>query len=161
MKSFKQYLGPEATKKQDTQEVSRQKKNLDRLSNEYNKMSKDEGGGGMAKAHADMFSNTKKAIHHEHIEKVGGGYEVESEHGNKNLGKTKTLAAAKKRLGQIEYFKHMKEDGGAMVAAPTNSVAGVAGSGDSRTPASQREPGVSKKRNPIVNMLARRALPKV
>ena len=25
-------------------------------------MSKDEGGGGMAKAHADMFANTKKAI---------------------------------------------------------------------------------------------------
>lgn len=45
----------------------------------------------------------------EHIEKVGGGYEVESEHGNKNLGKSKTLAGAKKRLAQVEYFKHMKE----------------------------------------------------
>ena len=45
----------------------------------------------------------------EHIVKTGSGYEVESEHGNKNLGKTKTLAAAKKRLKQIEYFKHMGE----------------------------------------------------
>jgi len=45
----------------------------------------------------------------EHIEKVKGGYEVESEHGNKNLGKSPTLAGAKKRLKQVEYFKHMKE----------------------------------------------------
>ena len=46
----------------------------------------------------------------EHIEKVAGGYEVESEHGNKNLGKSSTLAGAKKRLKQVEYFKHMKEE---------------------------------------------------
>jgi hypothetical protein len=45
----------------------------------------------------------------EHIEKVKGGYEVKSEHGNKNLGKSPTLAGAKKRLKQIEYFKHVKE----------------------------------------------------
>lgn len=44
----------------------------------------------------------------EHIEKVKGGYEVESEHGNKNLGKSPTLAGAKKRLKQIEYFKYLK-----------------------------------------------------
>jgi len=46
----------------------------------------------------------------EHIEKVKGGYEVESEHGNKNLGKSPTLAGAKKRLKQVEYFKHVKEE---------------------------------------------------
>ena len=46
----------------------------------------------------------------EHIEKVKGGYEVESEHGNKNLGKSKSLSAAKKRLKQVEYFKHMHEE---------------------------------------------------
>jgi hypothetical protein len=46
----------------------------------------------------------------EHIEKVKGGYEVESEHGNKNLGKYNSMAGAKKRLKQIEYFKHMKEE---------------------------------------------------
>ena len=44
----------------------------------------------------------------EHIEKIKGGYEVESEHGNKNLGKTTSLEAAKKRLRQVEYFKHLK-----------------------------------------------------
>jgi hypothetical protein len=42
----------------------------------------------------------------EHIEKINGGYEVESEHGNKNLGKSPTKAGALKRLRQIEYFKH-------------------------------------------------------
>jgi hypothetical protein len=52
---------------------------------------------------------------------------------------------------------NIKED--AMAAAPANSVAGVAGSGDSRLPASQREPGVSKKRTPIFMRLARRKLP--
>jgi hypothetical protein len=115
MKSFSQFLGPEATKRQDKQEITRQKKHLDQKTAEYNKMSHDEGGGGMAKAHADMFANTKKAIHSEEV---------------------------------------VSEDGAMGVSA-------IAGTGDSRLPASQREPGVSKKRNPIVQKLARRALPKV
>lgn len=39
------------------------------------------------------------------IKKVKGGYVVTSEEG-KNLSKTlPTLAAAKKRLAQVEYFK--------------------------------------------------------
>lgn len=54
-----------------------------------------------------MFANGEPFVQ-EHIEKVAGGYEVESEHGNKNLGKTTSLKAAKKRLRQIEYFKHLK-----------------------------------------------------
>jgi len=118
MKSFKQYLGPEATKANDKKNITQQKRNLDRLTGEYNKMSSDEGGGGMAKAHAKMFSNTKKAIHSEEV---------------------------------------VQEDG----MAGGMTVAAVSGTGDSRLPASQREPGVSKKRNPIIQDLARRALPKV
>ena len=43
----------------------------------------------------------------EYIVKTDGGYEVKSEKG-KNLGKTTSLDAAKKRLKQIEYFKHLK-----------------------------------------------------
>lgn len=43
----------------------------------------------------------------EYIVKSGSGYEVKSEKG-KNLGKTTSLDAAKKRLRQIEYFKHLK-----------------------------------------------------
>lgn len=46
-------------------------------------------------------------------------------------------------------------------SAPTNTVSGVAGTGDSRLPPSQREPGVSKKRNPIMMRLARRKPPKI
>ena len=59
-------------------------------------------------------------INKEHIEKVAGGYEVESEHGNKNLGKYKSLAGAKKRLKQVEYFKHMAEETGAYEKAEEN-----------------------------------------
>ena len=46
-------------------------------------------------------------------------------------------------------------------SAPTNTVGSVAGTGDSRLPANQREPGVSKKRNPIMMRLARRKAPKI
>lgn len=60
----------------------------------------------------------------------------------------------------MKTFKDfVKEDG--MAAAPTNSVAGVAGSGDTRLPQSQREPGVSKKRNPVMASMFRRKAPKV
>ena len=45
----------------------------------------------------------------ETIVKVDSGYEVHSETG-KNLGGSPTLAGAKKRLKQVEYFKHMKEE---------------------------------------------------
>lgn len=59
----------------------------------------------------------------------------------------------------MKTFKEfINEDGmgAGVVAAPTNSVAGVAGSGDSRLPTSQREPGVSKKHNPVMGMTKRK-----
>lgn len=62
------------------------------------------------KAGEELLKKPAPQKTNEHIEKVAGGYEVESEHGNKNLGKSKTLAGAKKRLAQVEYFKHVKED---------------------------------------------------
>ena len=46
-------------------------------------------------------------------------------------------------------------------SAPTNTVAGVASTGDSRLPVSQREPGVSKKRKSPVMMGFRRKPPKM
>jgi hypothetical protein len=78
-------------------------KSLDDRSKELDKIKQDT---------IDRIAQYKKdgIIKNEHIEKVAGGYEVESEHGNKNLGKSKTLAGAKKRLKQVEYFKHMGED---------------------------------------------------
>jgi len=42
------------------------------------------------------------------IKKIKGGYKVVSEKG-RNMGTYKTLAEAKKRLQQIEYFKHLKK----------------------------------------------------
>lgn len=60
----------------------------------------------------------------------------------------------------MKTFKEfINEDGmgaGAVSAAPTNSVAGVAGSGDSRLPTNQREPGVIKKHNPVMGMTKRK-----
>ena len=42
------------------------------------------------------------------IKKVKGGYKAVSEKTGRNLGSSKTLAGAKKRLQQVEYFKHKK-----------------------------------------------------
>ena len=42
------------------------------------------------------------------IKKMKGGYKVVSESG-RNMGVFKTLKAAKNRLRQIEYFKHVKK----------------------------------------------------
>lgn len=63
----------------------------------------------------------------------------------------------------MKSFKDfIKEDGaGGMTAGPTSTVAGVAGTGDSRMPAPQREPGVNKKHNPIMGGIRRRRLPQM
>ena len=64
----------------------------------------------------------------------------------------------------MKSFKaFIQEDGGAGAGAVGggNSVAGIAGSGDTRLPADQREPGVSKKRNPILIKMAQRKAPKL
>lgn len=42
------------------------------------------------------------------IKKVKGGYRVLSEKGKNMGGPYKTLEEAKKRLRQVEYFKHQK-----------------------------------------------------
>ena len=57
------------------------------------------------------------------------------------------------------FRQYINEDGGAGGlggGAPTNSVGGVAGTGDSRLPSSQREPGVGKKRKPILGYFKRK-----
>lgn len=108
MKSFKQYLGPEATKQHDSSEITRQKKHLTDKATENHAQSDREkvyGHGGAAEAKAKSYENARDNI---------------------------------------------KEEGMMTVAA-------AAGTGDSRLPAEQREPGVSKKRNPVMQNLARRA----
>lgn len=42
------------------------------------------------------------------IVKMKRGYKVVSEKTGKNLGSAKTLKGAKKRLREVEYFKHKK-----------------------------------------------------
>lgn len=41
------------------------------------------------------------------IKKVKEGYRVVSEKSGRNMGTYKTLEGAKKRLRQVEYFKHL------------------------------------------------------
>lgn len=113
MKTFKQYLGPEATKARDKEEIARQKKHLTDKAKENHEQSKREGGGGAAEAKAKSYENARD-----------------------NIG---------------EDFSGV---------APTNSVAGVSGTGDARLTPSQREPGVSKKRNPVLKGLFKRKPPK-
>lgn len=44
------------------------------------------------------------------IRKSGNKYQVQSEKTHKNLGTYSSRAAAKHRLKQVEYFKHVKAD---------------------------------------------------
>jgi hypothetical protein len=119
MLSFQEYsrLGPEATKKQDKEDLAREKAHLQQMSNQSKERAAKEDEAG-----EDSGAFRAK----------GHAYAI--------------------------LAKNIKEDAPA-VAAPTVSVAGVAGSGDSRLPATQREPGVSKKRTPLMMRLARRKLP--
>jgi len=48
----------------------------------------------------------------EHIVKKGSSFELKSKKSGKNLGTYHSKAGAKKREAQVEYFKHLKEDGG-------------------------------------------------
>ena len=42
------------------------------------------------------------------IRKIGSHFQVQSEKTHKNLGTYSSKAAAKHRLAQVEYFKHVK-----------------------------------------------------
>jgi hypothetical protein len=62
MLSFKNFLGPEATKKQDQQEINRQKKHLADKAKENHEQSEREGGGGAAEAKAKSYENARGNI---------------------------------------------------------------------------------------------------
>lgn len=84
----------------------------------------------------------------EHIVKTGSGYKLVSKKTGKNLGTASSLADIKKRERQVEYFKHMKEDGVGMVGGtPVNNAGGgeVAGLGVGP----KGEPGVGKSKKPL------------
>ena len=56
---------------------------------------------------------TFKQFVNEHIIKTGDEYKLVSKKSGKNLGTANSLSGIKKREREVEYFKHMKEDGGA------------------------------------------------
>jgi hypothetical protein len=97
----------------------------------------------------------------EHIIKTGGGYKLVSKTSGKNLGTAGSLEGIKKREREVEYFKHMKEDGeGCACGAPTN----IVGSGNiAGTGGKAGEPGVNlkKKKTPILMGLGSRKPPKI
>ena len=86
----------------------------------------------------------------EHIVKTGGGYKLVSKSTGKNLGTAKTKAGIMKRERQVQYFKHMHEDGGmGMVGgSPVNSAGSGAIAGIGIGP--QGEPGVNMKKKKAV-----------
>ena len=91
----------------------------------------------------------------EHIVKSGSDYKLLSKKTGKNLGTASSLEGIKKRERQVQYFKHMHEDGmgAGAVGAPANNVGSgnIAGSGGKGG-----EPGVSKKRNPVMSFFKRK-----
>ena len=72
MKSFKDYLGHEATKSKDAEEVSRQKEHLKNKSSEYQDQADKEkmlgGGGGAAEAKGKSFDAASDNIKKEEFE---------------------------------------------------------------------------------------------
>lgn len=98
----------------------------------------------------------------EHIIKTKSGYKLVSKTTGKNLGTASSLAGIKKREAQVQYFKHMKEDGGAMggSAGPANVVGGGAIAG---TGGKGGEPGVNqkRKRTAVLKPLRLRSMPKM
>jgi hypothetical protein len=93
----------------------------------------------------------------EHVVKTGSGYKLVSKKTGKNLGTATSKAGIMKREREVEYFKHMHEDGaGACSAGPTNVVGGGAIAG---TGGKGGEPGVNpkKKKSPVLmNTLSRK-----
>ena len=89
---------------------------------------------------------TFKSYLDEHIVKSGSGYKLLSKKTGKNLGTASSLAGIKKREAQVQYFKHMHEDGmgaGAVSAGPTNTVGSGSIAGAGQPPGSKfGEPGV-------------------
>ena len=146
MKSFKDFLGPEATKKNDSAEINRQKSHLSNKAKEYYDQGAREGGQGAAIAKGITFDLAKKNIK-----------EVKEPTGKlKDACWTGYTAVGMKNKGgrQVPNCVPVKEDGaGGVAAAPTNVVGGgaIAGSGGAGG-----EPGVSKKRNPVMSFFKRK-----
>jgi hypothetical protein len=95
----------------------------------------------------------------ERVVKTGSGYKLVSKTTGKNLGTASSLEGIKKREREVEYFKHMKEDGMGS-AGPANAVGtgAIAGTGEKGG-----EPGVNpkRKRTAVMKPLRLRSMPKM
>jgi len=81
----------------------------------------------------------------ENIIKTGAGYKLVSKKTGKNLGTATSLTGIKKREAQVQYFKHMHEDGEApMNSVGSGNVAGI-GINNPKLP-DQAQPGVKRKK---------------
>lgn len=99
----------------------------------------------------------------EHIVKTSGGYKLVSKKTGKNLGTSTSLSGIKKREKEVQYFKHMNEDGmGGISGSPgpsnvvsSGAIAGTGGKGG--------EPGVNprKKKRVVIQPMGRRTAPKM
>ena len=96
-------------------------------------------------------------------EMPSGGPDIHHKKAMKKKDVTKSvLDVLNKSMKDVHKEETVNEDGGAGgVGGGGMTVAAVAGTGDSRLPASQREPGVSKKHNPVIRGLGRRKQPKM
>ena len=139
MKSFKDFLGPEATKKQDSTEVKRQKGHLTDKAKEYYDQGAREGGGGAAIAKGITMDLAKKNI------------KEKTELNEKGRCWTDYKPVPGKKPFSPGSCEKVSEEGEGGV--PTNNVSGgnIAGSGGKGG-----EPGVSKKRNPLMSFFKRK-----
>lgn len=86
------------------------------------------------------------------IKKVKSGYRLVSKKTGRNLGTYPSKEGAEKRERQVQYFKHVNEDGVApAMSAGAGNVAGI-GVGP------QGEPGVNKKKkiNSLIGFIKRK-----
>ena len=105
MKTFKNFLGPEATRQHDREEIIRQKKHLTDKAKENHEQSDRELGGGAAEAKAKSYESARDNIKEDGMvaaaptNNVGGGAIAGSG------GKGGEPGVSKKRNPTLSFFK--------------------------------------------------------
>ena len=172
MKAFKQFVVEEADKKDTVTfdipllirvlELAREdiKSDMD-LHRVVERLIDMRSKGTLTMDDYDFIAHIKESVMDEHIVKSGSQYKLVSKKTGKNLGTYPSIAGAKKREREVQYFKHMSEcDGGS--AGPTNVVGGGAIAG---TGVKGGEPGVNLKKkklpSPVMIGMTSRKPPKI
>jgi len=174
-----QHLGHIATAQRDKEEIARQKEHLADKAKKSYEQSEREGGGGAARAKGVSYEAARDNIKEEDsladqilaaAKKAGLKAKLHTTTPEQDRRATNTMmrkraekdkAAGIKRPAGLNVYTRNKMSEETVNEEGGMSVAGIAGSGDARLPTDQREPGVSKKRNPVMKTMVRRLLPKV